>query len=226
MGAITICNDYGAQEGKVCHCFHCFPIYLPWSDIETYWLLVFDWLIDDLITIVSPGTGSSWRRRKQVCIIHSAFPRAQPPAAPSRFSCKCLQKVNEEGKRSYFPEERLPGPMEWLFHFETRTRTSMTSEGTWDQLFQLQFQTQAMLPLSHKRSCPISISIGASGKEPAYRCKRQKRCRFNPWVEKIPWQRAWLPTPVFLPGESHGQRSLAGYKGAAKSWTGLKRIST
>ena len=38
-----------------------------------------------------------------------------------------------------------------------------------------------------------------------------KRCRFDPWVGKIPWRRAWLPTPVFLPGASHGQRSLAGY---------------
>ena len=35
---------------------------------------------------------------------------------------------------------------------------------------------------------------------------------FNPWVGRIPWRRAWQPTPVFLPGESHGQRSLAGYR--------------
>ena len=34
---------------------------------------------------------------------------------------------------------------------------------------------------------------------------------FDPWVGKIPWRRAWQFTPVFLPGESHGQRSLAGY---------------
>ena len=34
--------------------------------------------------------------------------------------------------------------------------------------------------------------------------------RFDPWVG-IPWRRAWQPTPVFLPGESCGQRSLAGY---------------
>ena len=33
----------------------------------------------------------------------------------------------------------------------------------------------------------------------------------SPWVRKIPWRRAWLSTPVFLPGESHGQRSLVGY---------------
>ena len=34
---------------------------------------------------------------------------------------------------------------------------------------------------------------------------------FNPWVSKIPWRREWLPAPVFLPGDSHGQRSLVGY---------------
>ena len=33
---------------------------------------------------------------------------------------------------------------------------------------------------------------------------------FNPWVRKIPWRRQWLPTPVFLPGESPGQKSLTG----------------
>jgi len=37
------------------------------------------------------------------------------------------------------------------------------------------------------------------------------RHEFNPWVRKIPWRRAWQPTPVFLLGESHGQRSLVGY---------------
>ena len=34
---------------------------------------------------------------------------------------------------------------------------------------------------------------------------------FNPWVRKIPWRREWQPTLAFLPGESHRQRSLAGY---------------
>ena len=40
---------------------------------------------------------------------------------------------------------------------------------------------------------------------------RCKRSGFDPWVGKIPWRRRWQPTPVFLPGESHGQRSLEGY---------------
>ena len=38
-----------------------------------------------------------------------------------------------------------------------------------------------------------------------------RRPGFDPWVGKIPWRREWLPTPVFLPGKSPGQMSLAGY---------------
>ena len=51
----------------------------------------------------------------------------------------------------------------------------------------------------------------ASGKEPACPCRRHKRCRFDPRVGKIPWRKAWQPTSVILPRESHGQRSLMSY---------------
>ena len=51
---------------------------------------------------------------------------------------------------------------------------------------------------------------GASVKELAYQCRICKKCGFDPWVQKIPWSRPQQPTPVFLNGESHGQRSLAG----------------
>ena len=37
------------------------------------------------------------------------------------------------------------------------------------------------------------------------------RLTFDPWARKMPWRRKWQPTPVFLPGKSHGQRSLVGY---------------
>ena len=46
MAAVTICLDFGAQENKICHCFHCFPLYLPWSygtrchDLS-FWMLSF-----------------------------------------------------------------------------------------------------------------------------------------------------------------------------------------
>ena len=42
-------------------------------------------------------------------------------------------------------------------------------------------------------------------------CRRHRRRGFNPWIGKSPWRRAWQPTLVFLPGESHGQRSLTVY---------------
>ena len=37
------------------------------------------------------------------------------------------------------------------------------------------------------------------------------RCGFDPWVEKIPWRKAWQPNPVFLHGKFHGQKSLLDY---------------
>ena len=67
------------------------------------------------------------------------------------------------------------------------------------------------LPLFFILAIPMGFPGGASGKEPAYQCRRLKRLEFDPWVRRIPWGRAWQPTPLFLPGESHGQRSLAGY---------------
>ena len=42
-------------------------------------------------------------------------------------------------------------------------------------------------------------------------CRRRERPRFERWVGKIPWRRKWQPSPVFLPGKPHGQRSLVGY---------------
>ena len=67
------------------------------------------------------------------------------------------------------------------------------------------------------RSCFLDGSVVKT----ACQCRRRKRRTFDPWVckrctfdpsvGKIPWRRAWQPTPVFLPGESHGQRSLVGY---------------
>ena len=60
-----------------------------------------------------------------------------------------------------------------------------------------------------------------SGKESTYNAGDVEM--FDPWIGKVPWRRAWQPTPVFLPGESHGQRSLGGYipPGVAKRQTQL-----
>ena len=78
--------------------------------------------------------------------------------------------------------------------------------------------SSAFLPSSEaidSESLVSTDSAGASGgtsdKEPTCQCRRHKRCEFDPWVEKIPWRRAWQPTPVILPGESHGPGILTGY---------------
>ena len=67
---------------------------------------------------------------------------------------------------------------------------------------------------------------GASGKEPACQCKRQKRHGFDPWVRKFPWRRAWQPTPVLLPGESMDRGAWwATVHGVAKNQTQLSDLA-
>ena len=68
--------------------------------------------------------------------------------------------------------------------------------------------------------------VSSSGKEHAWQHRRCKRHGFDPWVRKITWRRALHPTPVLVPGESSGQRSLVGtIHRVAKSWTQLKWLS-
>ena len=57
----------------------------------------------------------------------------------------------------------------------------------------------------------MGFSGVANSKESSCQCRRCKTCRFDPWVEKIPLRRKWQTSPVFFPGESQGQRSLAAY---------------
>ena len=80
------------------------------------------------------------------------------------------------------------------------------------------------LGVSSTSLVPGGLPWWLSGKEPTCQCRR---CRSNPWVRKIPWRRKWQPIPVFLPGKSHGQRSLVGYlHEVTKSWTWLSDWTT
>ena len=60
---------------------------------------------------------------------------------------------------------------------------------------------------TREESGVLGFPGGLDGKESA----QVRRPGFNPWAGKIPWRKEWLPTPVFLPGECHEQRRLAGY---------------
>ena len=66
------------------------------------------------------------------------------------------------------------------------------------------------------RTVSYGLPWWLSGEEFACQCRRG---RFHPWVRKFPWRREWLPAPVFLPGNSHRQRSLAGH-----GLSGRKRV--
>ena len=73
------------------------------------------------------------------------------------------------------------------------------------------FKTSSEHFLSLQLSLRLHYPGSACSKEPACNSGDIRRHKFDPWVGKIPWRRAWQPTLVFLPGESHGQRSLVGY---------------
>ena len=62
------------------------------------------------------------------------------------------------------------------------------------------FSLQWLLLLQNTSS--VGFPVGASGEEPSCQCGGCKRPGFSPWVRKIPWRRAWQPTPVLLPGDS------------------------
>ena len=59
--------------------------------------------------------------------------------------------------------------------------------------------------------CSWGFPGGAGGKEPACQSRSRRRLEFDLWVGKFPWRRKRQPTPGFLSGESHGQRTLVGY---------------
>ena len=58
-------------------------------------------------------------------------------------------------------------------------------------------------------------------------CLQGGKPRFDPWVRRIPWRREWLPIPVFVPGEFHGQMSMVGYSPqSGKEWVTTEANNT
>ena len=76
---------------------------------------------------------------------------------------------------------------------------------TRDDLIQPKYEHKPFHSICRQKNVLTELRWWLSGKEPTCQCRRH---RLDPWVVKIPWTRKWQPTPVFLPGKSHGQRSL------------------
>ena len=154
---------------------------------------------------------------------HPYFPGEMHPATP---------RANADVNLA--PADFFPYPHPRAFHFPQCTKPFLSPESS-HMLFPLllclsycshcwllcklqgqlkcHFFKKFSLTSASSKAHPFcgSLSLHTSGKEPACQCRRCKRCRFDSCVGKIPWRRAWQPTPVFLAGKSHGQRSLAGY---------------
>ena len=112
----------------------------------------------------------------------------------------------------------------------SRARNETASKVRWRKRGDFYGSTSGILPSTHNSP----ISVGVQSPTLLKKCvslKMRINCRaslmaqvvknlacqygrpsFDPWVGKIPWRRAWQPTPVFLAGDSHGQRSLVGYR--------------
>src|SRR5574338_372105 len=73
------------------------------------------------------------------------------------------------------------------------------------------YVTQTLLDLSKSQMYTVASQLGKLIRTLPAQCRRHKRRRFSLWGGRIPWRRKWQPAPVFLPGKSHGRRSLAGY---------------
>ena len=71
--------------------------------------------------------------------------------------------------------------------------------------------------LSDWTECISGLPWRLSGKDSTCQFRRHKSHGFNAWVGKIPWRRKWQPTPVFLPGKCHRQRSL-GFQRVGHNW--------
>ena len=93
MAAVTICSDFGVQENKVSHCFHCFTIYLPWSD-GTRWhylILIYNWSLkskripEKHLLLLYWLCQSLWKCRSQQTVENSSRDgNTKPPNLPPR----------------------------------------------------------------------------------------------------------------------------------------------
>ena len=93
--------------------------------------------------------------------------------------------------------------------FIYKTETYKLREQTYD--YQEEWRERREIDWEFRIDIYMGFLGGVSDKEPACHMRDLKRLWFDPWVMKIPWRRVQQPTPVFLHGESLGQRSLSGY---------------
>ena len=122
--------------------------------------------------------------------------KKKPPSPSAQINSKCDYRMIRRADTYWMPTMCLI--KDWMSYVQSRRWSwCISPSGRWKH-----WTSPSKLE---------GLPGGTSGKEPAWEWGRHKRHEFDPWVGKIPWRRAWQPTPVFLPRKSLEQRSLAGY---------------
>ena len=117
------------------------------------------------------------------------------------------QEMQQTWVRSLGPEDALDKGM--ATHFSILAWRILMDRGAWRTAVSGVTKSQTRLNThAHTHTYIYGFPWWISGKESTCQCGRH---RFDPWAGKIFWRRQWQPTPVFLPGKSHGHRSLVGY---------------
>ena len=180
MGAVTICSDCGAQENKVCHCFHCFPIYLLWSDrmphgstchmdegtyarVFIFWMNIHFWMLSQLFHYLSLSSRSKLNHERRNFTVNRT----------TEFITSWKKKTSHEKNKLY------------TFNFII--------------LYIIHFVLLYILHLGSSQVAQMVKNLPAVREDPM------------PGLGRSHGKGNGNPLPVFLPGEFHGQRSLAGY---------------
>ena len=114
-----------------------------------------------------------------------------PPEWGPPTSLLCVRPAQPSAMLPFWP---CPGSCHASCPEGEDSRLTLQMEGRWIE------QVQPLILESSQKSDTNSNSSSY------LRCRSCRRRGFNPWVREIPWRRKWQPTPVFSPGESHGQR--------------------
>ena len=126
-------------------------------------------------------------RLRNLCLIEAKLKNCWTKALASKVACSYLRDMYRQQKLTRICLKKI--------HTDTHTTRKDTHTHTHTHTHTLIF---------------MGFPDSSEGKEWRVRLQRG-RPGFDDWVWKIPWRKKWQSTPVFLPGESHGQRSLTGY---------------
>ena len=127
---------------------------------------------------------------------------------------------------------RLLGAITWRAQMSSQAFGSYVPTNTQGQhcsFLTVLHATLAFLADMWGKLPPVSIWPGFPGvsvvKKFTCQCRSRRRFKFDPWVKEIPWRRKWQPTPVFLLGKSHWQRSLVGYRSRGCKESGTTEVT-